>query len=679
MPTARGGSRRQTLGVVSNTAPNRHDNGDLPPNSAQKGSRNTRSKSRKSMIPRVGRDNRVPPPSPGLAAPTQASSSRRKTRGDNNRRTTMSATEHTAANYSPMRSALPPAAAAAPPPVVRTDPRPIHDKGFQQDCIKKLLNYLLQSGYEYPVSQKCLARPSGRDFAQIVTFLLRKIDPSFQQTTGSSVTSNAKDSNAMKLEDEIAMNFKALGYPIPVSKTALVAAGSTHTWPTLLAALVWLVELLEVLEEDVDEEIVIEDSKPFETLQELQINTDKVFFSFLEKSYNAFMAEDEQMQRDLQQALTMRFEQDDGYIEQEIERMTDLNATIVEQMNKMIQDTDELPLLIKKQEDFKVDLEQFRDLNRQLDDHVSGLQQKIKKFKEDLAAKNKILEKKNETIEHLKKTLGSQDLSKGDMYKLESELIGVKEAMERANKQKEQLRQSVWEDEAQLNSLYTQLEDSIAAYHISLSEIALAPEMEKHAAKLKVVLDKSQALETDQNKLLGVDLSSVVHPTLIQFKERLVARTNKAGQDYQQALDELDAAKQQFSECVEKLQILEAKKEKLEETMERERQTHEAKLALRLREVEAIESSVGSINDPVAMEGHLARNERQVTEMEALRLQKQEENLANKKAVEDEIAAACQAIMENETFMKAKAAEVSQYWLMKLTNVSNASVKSTEK
>jgi SMC interacting uncharacterized protein involved in chromosome segregation len=38
--------------------------------------------------------------------------------------------------------------------------------------------------------------------------------------------------------------FKKLKYPFQISKTALVAVGSPHTWPTLLGALVWLAELL---------------------------------------------------------------------------------------------------------------------------------------------------------------------------------------------------------------------------------------------------------------------------------------------------------------------------------------------------------------------------------------------------------------------------------------------------
>lgn len=50
--------------------------------------------------------------------------------------------------------------------------------------------------------------------------------------------------NQGKIEDEVPALFKRLRYPYTISKSALFAVGSPHTWPGLLAALVWLTELL---------------------------------------------------------------------------------------------------------------------------------------------------------------------------------------------------------------------------------------------------------------------------------------------------------------------------------------------------------------------------------------------------------------------------------------------------
>ena len=207
-------NRRQSMGGPSADTPGKsNNNARRPP------------KGRKSMLPRVGRESLVPP-SPSVST-TTASARRRSVGGgggESNRRKSMDRRQ----------SLVPPPSHTS---AVKTDPRPITDKAYQGQCIKQLLQYLTKNGYPHAISPKSLARPSGKDFGNIVTFMLRKLDPSFQD-------------GIMKFEDEVAMNFKAMGYPYPISKTALVAAGSPHTWPALLAALTWLMEHLQCQEAD---------------------------------------------------------------------------------------------------------------------------------------------------------------------------------------------------------------------------------------------------------------------------------------------------------------------------------------------------------------------------------------------------------------------------------------------
>ena len=54
-----------------------------------------------------------------------------------------------------------------------------------------------------------------------------------------------------KIEDDVPALFKRLRYPFGISKSSLFAVGSPHTWPSLLAALTWLVELLNYEEKAV--------------------------------------------------------------------------------------------------------------------------------------------------------------------------------------------------------------------------------------------------------------------------------------------------------------------------------------------------------------------------------------------------------------------------------------------
>lgn len=212
------------------------------------------------------------------------------------------------------------------PPPVKVDPRNMNDKAFQQKAIKRLLHFLEQAKYPFPVNQKVLSRPSSKDFNNIVTFLLRRVDPTFQ--TGS-----------MKIEDEIFLCFKNMGYPFTISKTSLVAAGSPHTWPALLGALSWLVDQLMCNEAESTSDY-LRSSNVFESLQELDQKTDRAFFQFLQENYKAFMREDQIAVAKVQGELVARFEADDRLLEDEFERVTDLNAAIAERMAARKQEVD---------------------------------------------------------------------------------------------------------------------------------------------------------------------------------------------------------------------------------------------------------------------------------------------------------------------------------------------------
>jgi hypothetical protein len=91
----------------------------------------------------------------------------------------------------------------------------------------KCLPFLCERRYKYHVLVRSLSRLELEDFTNnIATFMLRLTDNDFQ-------------SGGMKFDNEVALNFKALGYWFPISKTALVAAGSpasdieTSNYPSL--------------------------------------------------------------------------------------------------------------------------------------------------------------------------------------------------------------------------------------------------------------------------------------------------------------------------------------------------------------------------------------------------------------------------------------------------------------
>jgi SMC interacting uncharacterized protein involved in chromosome segregation len=111
----------------------------------------------------------------------------------------------------------------------RVDPRPLGDKAYINSCIKQLISFLGSHGFDSALSPKTLAAPTAKEFAALSLFLFRQADENFK--FGS------------KTEDDVPTVFKQLRYPFQISKSALYAVGSPHTWPSLLTALTWLVQI----------------------------------------------------------------------------------------------------------------------------------------------------------------------------------------------------------------------------------------------------------------------------------------------------------------------------------------------------------------------------------------------------------------------------------------------------
>lgn len=61
----------------------------------------------------------------------------------------------------------------------RSDSRPLMDKAYLNASLHKLADYLSSHGYDQPINNKNLTRPSGRDFNNIMGFLFRQIDPNY--------------------------------------------------------------------------------------------------------------------------------------------------------------------------------------------------------------------------------------------------------------------------------------------------------------------------------------------------------------------------------------------------------------------------------------------------------------------------------------------------------------------
>ncbi|CDI83975.1 HEC/Ndc80p family protein, putative [Eimeria acervulina] len=96
----------------------------------------------------------------------------------------------------------------------------------------KSLQFLSFSEFPGPLSAKALSSPQRSLLIDIWGHLFRRCFDDSVKITAENVN------------DEVPKLFKEIGYPFPISKSAMLAPGTGHQWPHHLAALSWLCELL---------------------------------------------------------------------------------------------------------------------------------------------------------------------------------------------------------------------------------------------------------------------------------------------------------------------------------------------------------------------------------------------------------------------------------------------------
>lgn len=360
------------------------------------------------------------------------------------------------------------------------DPRNVSDRRFITTSIGVLLEYLSTHGYDHFINPKILSSPSGKDFNNIVQFLFRQIDPNLTCPG--------------KFEDEVISIFKFLRYPFNISKNGLSAVGSPHSWPQLLASLMWILELLEY-----DEEMLNDDSNlnvdGFSSEEDNQISQ-KAFYVYLKKAYMSFLAGDDDTYNQLEQQFIQSYEIKNQAIMQETASLNLMNEQLEKETQQVKARTLRLPQLKEKRKDYEDDKIKFEILIEQLLKHKEMAEMKIQSRQTELERISQQIENTETEINSLKDTISRQELSPEDVKKMCEEKEHLQVSLQNASEQLSQLQKKVWDSEVVLRDKVQNLEESVRLFNsmsedldYAISNAGTTPEKANIKKKIRIELD----------------------------------------------------------------------------------------------------------------------------------------------------------------------------------------------
>ncbi|KAI1731442.1 HEC/Ndc80p family domain-containing protein [Ditylenchus destructor] len=392
------------------------------------------------------------------------------------------------------------------------DKRNINDKTVQAAMCTKLFNFLKSRQATFVYSDATIRKPSGKaDFKNMFEFLFKQLDDKFSLSLKT-------------LDEEVPKLMTAFGYPFALKKSSLQTA-ATHSWPQVLAALDWLVDLVEKAGDS--EGGIIDDREHlafsyYISAYKQSLGDEKKSASQQEKDPNRF-AELLQIYR----ATLFRTEK----IDEDMIRCKEGRRDNERAM-------DELKTETEKDEQEMQEIEEIINAKRydvaKLNDYLEHLLVMIPRLEENISGSESAIEQNNEVLEKLEaenqekeSKIGTQSMC-GDEYRsIITRLKTLKDQKKHALSQLRIDEKDVYEKEPLLMKQANELRNDYSKLLIALRRLSDFLETSKKIDWKRYEYDFSK--EEDINRL-SEELQSLVNTLRAQLKEVIVVCVEKASE-----------------------------------------------------------------------------------------------------------------------------------------------------
>eukprot|EP00922_Rhytidocystis_sp_ex-Travisia-forbesii_P050359 GHVS01074871.1.p1 GENE.GHVS01074871.1~~GHVS01074871.1.p1 ORF type:complete len:646 (-),score=144.46 GHVS01074871.1:166-2103(-) len=380
------------------------------------------------------------------------------------------------------------------------DPRNISCEHFRKEAVRKVIEVLVWSKYTYPINPKILTSPSRKDFLNVLGFLLKQIDAGY-----------VFDGNTAN--DEIPMFFKELGYPYSMSKSSLVAPGTTHQWPHHLAALAWLCELIQY-EGECFPDIL---SDGYDRVNEKIENDVRHHHSKLIIDNFLLMSkvEPEAAIESVKQALITRFEEQIMAVRARPVEDRQTTALVSEQCQRVRSQLEDVDGLLQQ------NIERAEDLNK-LKTFSLTTKQIIQDTTAKLQAGKELLEKKTAEMEHIESERGllqnkvdTQGITREEVQLMQKEMAELRACLEATKKDTTEDQQEIMKLEHNLSSLL----EHIKPLQRKGLDVLHALRSESHKSKMAsasgwaglphIEMDTSEQALCSVDAMLGIEWKTV--------------------------------------------------------------------------------------------------------------------------------------------------------------------------
>lgn len=521
-------------------------------------------------------------------------------------------------NATKRNSFAPPPRKSIANPLRSNDPK---NANLINNNLKILSEFLEEKKFEGPVTTKALSKLSNKDFQNIILFLFQQIDPQFTFVS--------------KIEEEVVTMFKFLGYPYGISKSQVMSAGTAHALPVLVAALVWLIELINYDQLSTNHANGLFHAGNIENLSENfseKQQDERNFNNYLTKAYTYFISGRDDHYLKLQEKFVNSFDQRTMMLKDQIDVLERKNASFNDEIERIKRRGAYLPELENK----KKILENENFLIIQKLDEKSNTKKNMKavieRNAENLTKSKQAINNATKEIAVLNDKILQQEISVEDIENMKKEKFKLEEARRQTSEFRQAMNDRIWELEVILRDEVQALEDTVRSYHAIAESLKLVPQSAKNSRGENLVIEIDIYAKKKEN-LLKSPINGKIIPILNELKKELVDKTLILRSETLAEQEKVDEIELKISELEAQCQELQKQKAKVENSFKNEKESIMKSWEIKSKNIEELENTLIKMRDTTQEERKLNNLNTKIKELSLIKTNKINEYERKKSAL----------------------------------------------
>jgi kinetochore protein NDC80 len=451
------------------------------------------------------------------------------------------------------------------------DPRPLGDNAYINSCIRQLISFLSSHGYDASLSPKTLASPTAKEFASLALFLFRQADENFK--FGS------------KTEDDVPTIFRQLRYPFQISKSALYAVGSQHTWPSLLTALTWLVQMY-VYEEEAQQ------CQATKAIPEPAV----AFFEYASCSYQHFLSGDDATCNELEGEFNASQRERHSQISRGVTDLEKENAELEARLSSMVREPLHKTALQQEKETFENGVQQCEEdiatveafLQSAKSDSVLARQKKIKNSER--------LDVCRAALAQLRRQVSLQSVDATEAKTIDRDIEKQKESLSLLEQLHTDVDSRAHTARVEANDSLRDMEKCVQHYNAVARTLQIVPHTAKYANETNLEAEINPRAAT-LNVMVNLDFKDTVRTTVKKIHDLHMQKKWNSEREFVNLEQSLQACQDTYDEKCDEANELASKAKRSESSYDAERRRLDDVLAKITKNIATIEAEVASLRN----------------------------------------------------------------------------------